>query len=315
MNDQRLRNFARLAVATTVATYLLILVGALVRASGAGLGCPDWPKCYGQWIPPTEISQLPAGFDPTTFNPMLTWMEYANRLLGVGTGLLIVATLVSALRHHRRRPRLLWPTLGAALLVGFEGWLGGQVVRSGLQPWMVTAHLVFALVIVTLLLYASFHARAAAHGGEVETTDPRRRRLSYYTAALLVLTLVQVAIGTQVRAGIGAALQADPELPRTEWLAQVPMADTAHRATSQVVLFGVIALWLWMRRHLGDETRLLRNAQSVVALVLVQLGLGALLVYMDVPVAAQVLHLSAASLLIGGLTLLGLQARRESASA
>jgi heme A synthase len=95
MQPDRLKSFARLALATTVATYLLILVGALVRASGAGLGCPDWPMCYGRWIPPTSVSQLPAGYDPATFNAILTWTEYTNRLLGVSIGFLIIATAVA----------------------------------------------------------------------------------------------------------------------------------------------------------------------------------------------------------------------------
>src|SRR5436189_5228892 len=155
---QRLTSFQRLALLTTAATYFLILVGGLVRASGAGLGCPDWPRCFGSWIPPASAEQLPPQFDPALFNPTLMWTEYLNRLLGVTVGFLILGTVVSAWRHHRHDPKILWPTVAAVLLTGFEGWLGGRVVAHGLAAWIVTVHLIVALVIVQLLLCPTFQA-------------------------------------------------------------------------------------------------------------------------------------------------------------
>ncbi|HEX4914405.1 MAG TPA: COX15/CtaA family protein, partial [Vicinamibacterales bacterium] len=91
----RLTSFQRLALWTTAATYFLILVGGLVRASGAGLGCPDWPRCFGSWIPPASAAALPPQFDISQFNPTLMWTEYLNRLLGVIVGLLILATTIA----------------------------------------------------------------------------------------------------------------------------------------------------------------------------------------------------------------------------
>merc|ERR1711965_19697 len=99
--DESLRRFRGLATLTLAAVYFLILVGASVRASGAGMGCPDWPTCFGQWVPPTAESQLPAnyqevyaelGYGDTRFNVVKTWTEYLNRLIGVTIGLLIFAT-------------------------------------------------------------------------------------------------------------------------------------------------------------------------------------------------------------------------------
>ena len=155
---RRLSSFQRVAIVTTAITYFLILVGGLVRASGAGLGCPDWPKCFGSWIPPASAAALPLQFDPSQFNPMLMWTEYLNRLLGVTVGLLIFATVVSAWRHHRRDPRILWSAIAALLLTGFQGWLGGRVVAHELAAWIVTVHLIVALIIVSLLLYATVSA-------------------------------------------------------------------------------------------------------------------------------------------------------------
>src|SRR5882672_6482379 len=160
----RLSSFQRLALWTTAATYFLILVGGLVRASGAGLGCPDWPRCFGSWIPPSSAADLPPQFDPSLFNPTLMWTEYLNRLLGVTVGFLILATVISAWRHHRHEPRILWTTIAAFLLTGFQGWLGGRVVANELAAWIVTAHMIVALVIVQLLLYATVRTWRRAGG-------------------------------------------------------------------------------------------------------------------------------------------------------
>jgi cytochrome c oxidase assembly protein subunit 15 len=310
MNGTRLKAFARMALATTIATYTLILVGALVRAAGAGLGCPDWPKCFGSWIPPLQASQLPPGWDPAQFNATLTWLEYTNRLLGVTIGLLIVATLVMALLWHRHRPRLLWPSVAATVLVGFQGWLGGQVVRSGLEPWMITAHMVVALVIVTLLLYATFHARLQ-RAGLPRSNDPARRRFRLAVVTVIVLSLVQVGLGTNVRGAMEHAVDQNPELPRSEWVEQVGTLDKVHRGYSQILLLATIGLAVWSRRRFRDDTGLVRAADASVGLVVAQMVIGAALVYMDVPPVAQLLHLSAASVYLGMLTLLALQSQRE----
>src|SRR5262245_12110213 len=129
---RRFSSFQRLALCTTAITYFLILVGGLVRASGAGLGCPDWPRCFGSWVPPASAAELPPQFDASLFNPALMWTEYLNRLLGVTVGFLILATVLSAWRHHRDHSGIFRATIAALLLTGFQGWLGGRVVASEL---------------------------------------------------------------------------------------------------------------------------------------------------------------------------------------
>jgi cytochrome c oxidase assembly protein subunit 15 len=191
----RFSSFQRLALLTTAATYFLILVGGLVRASGAGLGCPDWPRCFGAWIPPRSVAELPPQFDPSLFNPTLMWTEYLNRLLGVTIGFLILATVISAWRHHRREPRILWTMVAALLLTGFQGWLGGLVVANDLAPWIVTVHMIVALAIVQMLLYATVRAWSKGSGPP-----------SPLLLALIVVTMIQIGLGTQVRGGVDIAL-------------------------------------------------------------------------------------------------------------
>jgi cytochrome c oxidase assembly protein subunit 15 len=297
-------SFQRLALWTTAVTYLLILVGGLVRASGAGLGCPDWPRCFGSWIPPASAAELPPGFAPSQFNPTLMWTEYLNRLLGVSVGLFILAATVSAWRHHRHEPKVLWPTVAALLLTGFEGWLGGRVVAADLAPWIVTAHLIVALVIVSLLLYATFYAFV---GSAPVAVSPARRTLGLATYAAIALMLVQVGVGTFVRGRVDEWLE---RVPRVEALAGVGAVDVAHR-NGAVLMLGVIVL-LWFRTWLAHrhEPALMRAAHAVLGLTVAQIAVGLVMVYAGLPQAAQVAHLTLASLLLGAMTVLALLAHR-----
>jgi cytochrome c oxidase assembly protein subunit 15 len=296
----RLTSFQRLALWTTAITYFLILVGGLVRASGAGLGCPDWPRCFGSWIPPASAANLPPQFDPSQFNPTLMWTEYLNRLLGVAVGLLIFATAISAWRHHRHQPRILWTTIAAFLLVGFQGWLGGRVVAHELAAWIVTVHLIVAIIIVQMLLYVAVEATAGAASRTATAA-------SWLVAALILLTLVQAAFGTQVRGAIDVAL--DAGVARDAALATVGRYDFLHRDLAFVLLVGsaVLTLWLMSRR-----SPLVRWSFAVLGLATAQIALGAVMAYGSLLPAAQVGHLTIASLLLGAETVLWLLSRRQS---
>ncbi|MFP5379253.1 MAG: COX15/CtaA family protein [Vicinamibacteria bacterium] len=299
-----LSRFQRLALATTAITYLLILVGGLVRASGAGLGCPDWPRCFGGWIPPMSAADLPAAFDPSQFNPTLMWTEYLNRLLGVTVGLFIFATLVSAWRHHRDTPRVFRPILAAFLLTGFQGWLGGMVVAQALAGWIVTAHMIVALVIVALLIYATFHAVVEDGAAEV---GPARRFLARATYGVMAVMLAQVAIGAQVRELVDERLD---HLPRAAVIDSLGLLDLLHRDGAVAVLGLAVLLWfrVWLKhRH---EGRLMTAAHVVLGLVAAQIATGVVLAYFALPPPAQVAHLTLAALLMGALMVLALLATR-----
>ncbi|MCG8424170.1 MAG: COX15/CtaA family protein [Proteobacteria bacterium] len=298
--------FVPLSLVTIVATYLLIAVGALVRAAGAGLGCPDWPRCFGRWIPPTRADHLPAGFDASQFSTINTWLEYVNRLLGVVIGLLIFATLLSAWRRHRHHRHVLWPASAAFLLVGFQGWLGGQVVEQELDPNVLTLHLVVALLIVGLLLYTHLCARYSRttvdgrrDGGEPSFDAIRGiRRLAWLVACL---TLVQVTLGTRVR-GVVQALE-KTATPREDWLPLGWWPDLAHRQLA-VVVTAAAAVLLWAVIRFAPDWRDVRTwASRVLGLTAVQIIAGLGLAYGGVPRALQVVHLSLSSLLIGAISI------------
>ena len=313
---QRLSPFQRLALWTTATTYFLILVGGLVRASGAGLGCPDWPRCFGGWVPPMSAAELPPQFDPAQFNQTLMWTEYVNRLLGVAVGFLIFATAISAWRHHRRDPRILWTTIGAFLLVGFQGWLGGRVVAHELAAWIVTVHMMVALVIVQMLLYVTVRAGSPSHLGSralEHSSTPAPQHLSTFVIALIVVTLIQIAIGTQVRGGVDAAL--DAGVARDAALATVGTLDVLHRDAAFITLMGSILLSLWLVTRSGPAKAglyIVRWSWVVLGLAVGQVALGVVMAYVSLVPAAQVLHLTVASLLLGAETVLLLLSWRGS---
>ena len=302
----RLSRFQRLAIFTTAITYLLILVGGLVRASGAGLGCPDWPRCFGSWIPPASAAELPPEFDPSQFNPMLMWTEYLNRILGVTVGLLILATVVSAWRHHRRDPKILWSSVAALLLTGFQGWLGGRVVAHELAAWIVTVHLIVALVIVSLLLYATVSAfRPLAPSAPSAPSAP----LLSAVAVLILVTLLQIALGTQVRGRIDAAL--DASVPRADALGTVGVLGSLHRDSALAVVVGALLVAFIVWRQRPNRSDLQFWAAVAVALALSQIALGIVMAYVSLAPAAQVGHLTVASLLLGAEMVLLLLLPRE----
>lgn len=300
----RLTPFQRLAVITTLLTYLLIGVGGLVRASGAGLGCPDWPRCFGTWIPPAAAAELPPQFDPAQFNATLMWTEYLNRLLGVSVGFAIFATTIAAWRRHRRDPRILWPVVAALLLTGYEGWLGGRVVAHELAPWIVTAHLVVALVIVQLLLWATVESLVERETRRAPAAG--LRRLGWAASAVALLLLVQVGLGTQVRGRVDHAL--DGNVPRVEALATVGDLDSLHREFAAVVTLAVLGLWLWVWTTHPRHRALVWTAHAALAFTVVQIAAGMVLSGLALPPPAQVTHLTAASLLLGALTAVALVA-------
>jgi heme a synthase len=300
----RLTSFQRLALWTTATTYFLILVGGLVRASGAGLGCPDWPRCFGSWIPPASAANLPPQFDPSQFNPTLMWTEYLNRILGVTVGFLILATAISAWRHHRRDPHILWTTIAAFLLVGFEGWLGGRVVAHELAAWIVTAHLIVAIIIVQLLLYATYTSGVAGGAGRAgEKSEPH---VTFTIGVLIALTLLQAGFGTQVRGGVDAAL--DAGIARELALGTVGRLDFIHRDLAFGLLIGATVLTLWL---LSKRSPLVNWSLVVLTLAGLQVAVGLYMAYGYLLPAAQVAHLTLSSLLLGAETVVWMMSRRH----
>jgi cytochrome c oxidase assembly protein subunit 15 len=305
-NSQALLSYRKMAVITLAAVYFLILVGATVRASGSGMGCPDWPTCFGQWVPPTSEAQLPAdyqqvyaelGYSDTQFNVVKTWTEYLNRVLGVSIGFMIFITAILSWRTRRIDPSIMRASVAAFLMVGFQGWLGSKVVASNLQPGMITVHMLVALAIVATLLFALAQARRELMEAQpVHSIDPKFER---WLAIVLVMTVVQVAMGTQVREMTDFIKEAQGEELRSSWIEAMPWFFYVHRSFSAVVLFSNLWLVRILINSIGWQHTLTRLCIAMIGVIVLSVVSGATLGHLGMPALVQPTHLLAASLLFG----------------
>lgn len=300
-----LARYRRMAWITLFAVYFLILVGASVRASGAGMGCPDWPTCFGSWIPPTSEAQLPAnyqeiyadmGYAETEFNVVKTWTEYFNRLTGVTIGFLILLTAIYSWPVRRHDKAIATASVAAFLMVGFQGWLGAKVVSSNLLPGMITVHMLMALAIVGTLLFALARARRGIMMAEsIEGIDPRFEKSLYIVMAL---TVIQVTMGTQVREMVDY-LNHTQGADRSSWVDALPWFFYVHRSFSAVVLFANLWLVALLVRSVGWTHTLTRLTAAMIMVIVLAIGSGATLGHLGMPAFVQPMHLVGASLLFG----------------
>ena len=306
INHQAALRFRRLGMWTICAVYFVILVGGIVRASGAGMGCPDWPTCFGQWVPPTEESQLPPnyqeiyaerGYKNTQFNPVKTWTEYANRLVGVTIGFLIFLTAWSSRIFLKTDKSIFYLSVSIFLLVGFQGWLGSLVVASNLHPFMITLHMLLALFIVALLIYAI--AKSQKESLIQIDSSQLPKILNTVLIIAMGLTLLQVAMGTQVREAVDFIAHKHKYIDREYWRDSFPIIFYIHRSFSAIVLF--TNLWIaWKIYQSVDKNNvLLRCSYLLVSVIGCAIIAGVTLDRLGVPPVAQPIHLLMANLIFG----------------
>jgi cytochrome c oxidase assembly protein subunit 15 len=300
----KLNLYQKTALSTIAATLFLIMVGGIVRAAGAGLGCPDWPKCYGLWIPPMHVSDLPSGFDADSFNAFKTWTEYVNRLIGVLVGFFIAANFLTSLRYRRSKPTVTISSLLALILVLFQAWLGGQVVRSGLASGMITLHMLLAMIIVGVLLYASFKSKEDFV--ELQMSQKSKHRFLQLGIGIGVLSIIQMVLGTQVRESIDVVKIGMGLTDRSLWIEQLGIIYKIHRSFSWLLLITIALLSYRVYRFSKNETGrsysgtkgfiLLGYAIPIGVISQVLIGIG--LQWLDMPGVLQVLHLLGVALLL-----------------
>ena len=353
------RRFRFVGLLTVVAVYLLILVGGVVRSTGSGMGCPDWPKCFGQWVPPTEASQLPTNYKEvytaqrveknqklartlqrlgfaqvagsifahptqyieTDFNPVKTWIEYVNRLLGALIGVFVFLTVVFALPYWKRDRAVFWLALASFLLTGVQGYLGSLVVSTNLLPVMVTIHMALALLIVALLLYAVDRARWERALGQENPIARQVRTVGHSPSpslslylwlwAALLLTFWQIVLGTQVREQVDVVSAAAGYNGRETWVAQLGSVFSLHRTVSAAVLLlnVYVGYELWQLA----QWRLRRLVAATFGLIALEIMAGIVLASFALPAAMQPVHLTLATVLFGTqfLTLLAVARTRK----
>lgn len=326
--------------------YLIIIAGAIVRMTGSGMGCPDWPQCFGYLVPPTEESELQfkpnhayeegqviilgeslrvAASDFTSattysetnwntydthdyaaFNVWHTWIEYINRLVTALAGIPMLLMVIFAFWYWKGRSWLIFGTFFVLPLMGFQAWLGKEVVDSNLLPVKITIHMIVALLIVALLLYLWYKSQQKEKLENIKTGDAFAKadqaRVTYdplFKNLLLlasVLTLVQIAFGTQVRQYVDERVAQVGYEAKELWLNPATIWFYVHRSVSiLVVLLNVYLMYRNQKMALG-HTKLLNWVLIFIGLEVLT---GIAMYYIDFPFGTQPLHLVIASLLFG----------------
>lgn len=298
--------FRKLGFWTVGAIYFLILVGGIVRATGSGMGCPDWPKCFGTWIPPTDISQLPSNYKEiygaklkgeVEFNAIKTWIEYINRLVGVAIGFLVFGTFVSSLISFRKKDKIIvFLSLLATILVAFEGWLGSKVVSSELHPVMITLHMILSVIIVFILLYGV--ARSYNYVIKVEDVADKSS-LSFLVSAAIFLTIGQVLLGTQVREVVDQVASVMGDALRTEWVANLGGKFQMHAFFSIVIVIINFLIYYRINKSINEKGLLSKFANWLLITVGIELISGLSLAYLGFPKLMQPVHLTLGTLAVG----------------
>ncbi len=278
------RYYPVLAVITAIGTYLLIVVGGVVRVTGSGLGCPDWPTCHGQLVPPLE---------PTAI------IEYTHRLLGAIVSPLILATTAGAWLFRRRERGLLAAATLAPVLLAVQIGLGAVVVRLELPAMVVLVHLVFALVILALLIWTAMMALPAPQARRPAGPGWRRGPLVALTHATTLALFVLLVVGAFVLAtGAGYACVGFPDCNG----AALPFGSSrlvdlhlTHRLLAYVVaaLVTLVVVQAWRGWRWLPAVPWAATALAVC--VVLQIAFGATLVTTGLPALVRGLHLAGAA--------------------
>jgi cytochrome c oxidase assembly protein subunit 15 len=280
-------------LATFILTFLTIVAGGIVRTTQSGMGCPDWPTCFGRWIPPVNASQLPPDFEKYlqkqdidhTFNVFHTWTEYINRLTTV---LLITFSVIQFMLLFRKRkelPQSYKLSFWYLLTIFLTGIFGGAVVIFNLANLSITVHLLFAIILLQLQLALILSLQAKLFA---VTVDAKIKKLFFF---LLIVLFIQAALGTGVRMYVDAVSKTLHYEQRETWLASTPVSFLIHRSFSWVVLLTTI-FTAWYSRNI---TALRNKLVALSVIIMMSMITGIVLYYADMPAVAQPIHLFLAS--------------------
>ena len=293
--------FFRSALTSTILSYLLIFVGGLVRVSGSGLGCPDWPKCFGRWVPPTNIDQIPAHIDSTAFNIVLAWIEYGNRTLGVIVGISILLMTAIAVIYFRKNNKILFSSLLSLFLVIFNGGLGAIVVSSILNPFIVSLHMILALFLVSVLSYTTIESYKIIDTNKF-TNMYLSKKISTSLILLWIFIVIEILLGTGIRTNIELIAIDNPLFSKGELLSSLNSYKYLHSILGFSLLFLSIYLcYLFKDDFLGLSKQLVL---FIFGMIIFQIFLGELMIFFELPQLTRLFHTWGSSWLVGIIIIL-----------
>ena len=312
--------------ASIILIFLVIAAGATVRVTGSGMGCPDWPKCFGYIIPPTQRVQLDwkssvfyhkneviiieeslrvakrdfksgelfnennwapyLKHDYAVFNVYHTWIEFINRLIGVIAGIATLSMLFFSIKFWKKNKIIVIGSLLVVMSMGFQAWLGKEVVDSNLLPLKITFHMIMALAILALLIFILHLTK------NEKICLKNNKKIVYITLIGFILTLIQIFSGTQVRQFIDLQMNEYP-INHGLWLKFAPIKFYFHRSFSIIILVTHLYLFIEFYRN-----NFIPNALKVmIATIGLEILTGVLMYYMNFPVSTQPIHLFLATII------------------
>lgn len=321
------KRFVRLNLITIIVTLLLILAGGIVRSTGSGMGCPDWPKCFGRYIPPTSVSELPAGYEKALlakrieknerfartlekmgktelakkiredksileegeFNAAQTWTEYVNRLMGALTGLFLLALAVASFAYRGVANRIIVLSFLNLIVVVFQAWLGSIVVSTNLLAWVVTVHMLLALVLLAILVYTYNYTNMLRR--EPVTIMSKVIWLRVLLFVSIAVSVVQIVYGTEVREQIDFISKGLTAGLRSTWVSKVGDIFNYHRDLAVVVAVLNVFVYKMIMDKFGGKDTEIRVGGAVIIVLIVQIVTGILLSNFALPPYAQALHI------------------------
>ncbi len=296
--------FQRLAAATVFAAFVLVVIGVAVRATDSGLACPHWPGCFeGQFLPP-----LDAGFQ--------VWIEWIHRTVAALIGFLILGMAAFAILDHRDQRSILWPSIAAVLLVGFQAYLGARTVQLGNTGESVLAHLTAAMALVGVLVYLLVRSSYPVRLG-----GPGRQGFTLLAAFAAAATFGVLLFGANVTARDAGLIFPDwplmngsiaPVAPEgRDDLAALYGTHALHRYAAAIVL-AILAVTAWAARRLSPrQPRIERLAVVLLVVYVVQVVVGALQITTALAPWTQTLHVGLGALAWGGAMALAVAAYYE----
>lgn len=291
-----MKSFQRLILLSIIGTYLVILAGAVVRGTGSGLGCPDWPRCFGQWVPPMDINELPenykeiykiAGKTIADFDPFKTWTEYINRLLGVLLGFAIIGLFVKSFSVRDRERNLPWFCGGLLILIIIQGLVGAVVVSTHLKPFIITIHMFLAILLLFGLLYLKKYCDDLENTSLVPPTDVKALRLS---KVMVLLTFIQVLMGTQVRQQVDHLIRDTQMATHETVMNHMGWMFYLHRSFSLVIVGLFFYLLVYFHRNRFNRHAFFLTFIAFLC-VMANVATGVALNYFSFPANAQPPHL------------------------
>lgn len=334
------KRFPLIVKITLVSLYLIFLAGSVVRMTGSGMGCPDWPKCFGYYIPPTSEDQITwqpnkqykkgmiiiknealfvaenkvntglefnkknwtsyTKHDYAKFNKFHTWTEYINRLLTVVSGFIFLFLLLGAFQFRKENKWIPILAFGAFFLMLVEAVLGKFVVDTNLKPTLITIHMVVGLIIIALILRLLFII------SENKTTYEYHALFNRLLIISVIFSLIQIAMGTQVRQFIDEQVKLFGFENKEYRLMNPSFKFYFHRSfTIAILLVNGAMYYLNQVKKLGYPL-----INWVMLLLIAETITGILMYYADFPMGTQAVHLLTGALLFGVQFYLWMQSRK-----